>query len=124
MNIRPGFWNCCRTRPSKVLAFNGKGDKLVWVMACSGCASTFESSRVLDLAALVKAGLAREQSVTKVTDCTSDDVRYWSGSKVLGPARYALRMARACRENGLVAQAEYYLRAVANERAGFVSWKM
>lgn len=123
MNIRPGFWNCCRTRPSKVLAFDAKGNKVVWVMACAGCASTYEPSRVLDLAALVKAGLAREQSAIK-TDCTSDDVRYCSGSKALGPARYALRMARACRENGLVAEAEYYLRAAANERAGFVAWQM
>lgn len=48
MNIKPGFWNCCQAKPSKVVAFDGENGELIWHFACAGCASTVHSSRVLD----------------------------------------------------------------------------
>lgn len=51
--IEPGFWNCCKAKPAKIVAFdddrdNAPKDALVWHYACNSCASTVHPSRVMD----------------------------------------------------------------------------
>ena len=53
MDIKQGFWNCCRENPDKLVAFDDDREgapsgALIWHHACTTCASTVHPSRVLD----------------------------------------------------------------------------
>lgn len=81
--IEPGFWNCCKAKPAKIVAFDddrdgAPKDALVWHYACKACASTVHPSRVMDTPEAPK-----EEEPKCDCGCTTPDTYHYTGCALL-----------------------------------------